>query len=110
LQKSWHGHLAREKRPFSWQIPAMNHGQDARATLFASPSESLHSEPARCFLGLVAALPRYVECGTLAAAVPIEQASVEEGFPENQSGSKRAAVHIKNARSEVGHVLVSLMP
>jgi hypothetical protein len=37
LQKSWHGHLAREKRLFSWQIPAMNHGQDARATLFASP-------------------------------------------------------------------------
>jgi len=25
LQKSWHGHLAREKRLFSWQIPAMNH-------------------------------------------------------------------------------------
>jgi hypothetical protein len=41
LQKSWHGHLAREKRLFSWQIPAMNHGQDARATLFASPSFSL---------------------------------------------------------------------
>ena len=37
LRKSWHGHLAREKRLFSWQIPAMNHGQDARATLFASP-------------------------------------------------------------------------
>jgi hypothetical protein len=39
LQKSWHGHLAREKRLFSWQIPAMNHGQDARATLFAGPSK-----------------------------------------------------------------------
>jgi hypothetical protein len=41
LQKSWHGHLAREKRLFSWQIPAMNHGQDARATLFAGPSQSM---------------------------------------------------------------------
>jgi hypothetical protein len=41
LQKSWHGHLAREKRPFSWQIPVMNHGQDARATLFASPSTEM---------------------------------------------------------------------
>jgi hypothetical protein len=37
LQKSWHGHLAREKWLFSWQIPAMNHGQDARATF-----ENLH--------------------------------------------------------------------
>jgi hypothetical protein len=59
LQKSWHGHLAREKWLFSWQIPAMNHGQDACATLFASPSESLDSEPEKCFLDLVAAPQRY---------------------------------------------------
>jgi hypothetical protein len=38
----------------------------------------------------------YVECGTLAAAVFVEHAHGTVAFSENQSGSKRAALHIKN--------------
>jgi hypothetical protein len=34
-----------------------------------------------------------VDCGTLAAAVFIEQSPVEWAFPENQRGSKHTAIH-----------------
>jgi hypothetical protein len=46
-----------------------------------------------------------VDCGTLAAAVFIERSPVEWAFPENQSGSKRAALYTETHKpaSEIIH-------